>query len=314
MKISDLIFRELIKRGYSKSDGKRVWDIADSKLWYLTPEQAQAYLDLQATSEYKTKLGSKEVVLIKENLGEIVKSVGNEPINVVDLGCGDGKKVVLFLETLNKKVKVRYCPIDISGYMVNKAIEKISKLNAGEIVESHWNISDFENLENVTDILTKQGYKRNLFLLLGNTLGNFEIHDMMYKVRSAMKDGDMLVIGNGLDNGKLESGVLKFVREERGNDKFLGHIPSLLGLDKKNVKFGVRFANSRIEFYYDILKNQVVRFQNKSVDFKKGDEIIVAVSYHLKKDDFKSFVKLYFGESRVFTTDDDSYALALCTK
>ena len=46
-KINDLIFRELIKRGYSLEGNTRIWNIADSKLWYLTPEQAQSYLDAE---------------------------------------------------------------------------------------------------------------------------------------------------------------------------------------------------------------------------------------------------------------------------
>ena len=50
-KINDLIFRELIKRGYSLEGNTRIWNIADSKLWYLTPEQAKAYLDLEELKE-----------------------------------------------------------------------------------------------------------------------------------------------------------------------------------------------------------------------------------------------------------------------
>ena len=37
-KINDLIFKELIKRGYSLEGNTRIWNIADSKLWYLTPD------------------------------------------------------------------------------------------------------------------------------------------------------------------------------------------------------------------------------------------------------------------------------------
>ena len=46
MQVNDLIFKELIKRGYSLDGKTRIWNIADSKLWYLIPEQAQGYLDL----------------------------------------------------------------------------------------------------------------------------------------------------------------------------------------------------------------------------------------------------------------------------
>ena len=49
--INDLIFKELIKRGYSLEGNTRVWNIADSKLWYLTPEQSEAFLDIEKGKE-----------------------------------------------------------------------------------------------------------------------------------------------------------------------------------------------------------------------------------------------------------------------
>ena len=52
-KINDLIFKELLKRGYSLEGNTRVWNLADSKLWYLTPDQAQAFLDLEQSKDYR---------------------------------------------------------------------------------------------------------------------------------------------------------------------------------------------------------------------------------------------------------------------
>ena len=51
--INDLIFKELIKRGYSLKGNTRIWNISDSKLWYLKPDQAQAYLDLERSKVYQ---------------------------------------------------------------------------------------------------------------------------------------------------------------------------------------------------------------------------------------------------------------------
>ena len=155
MEVNDLIFKEIIRRGFSLKGDKKVWDIADSKLWYITPKQAQAYLDFQNVTEYSSQLGSKETALIRESLPSIIRLLGNEPLNIVDLGCGDGKKAVVIIGEMKSKMPLRYYPIDISGYMVNKAIDKISKLEIDEIIESHWNISDFENLENITPLLIK---------------------------------------------------------------------------------------------------------------------------------------------------------------
>ena len=66
-KINDLIFKELIKRGYSLEGNTHVWNIADSKLWYLTTKQAQAYLDLESSKVYKNEVIQKEIDLINDD-------------------------------------------------------------------------------------------------------------------------------------------------------------------------------------------------------------------------------------------------------
>jgi uncharacterized SAM-dependent methyltransferase len=312
-KINDLIFHELIKRGYSQEGKTRIWNIADSKLWYLTPEQAQAYLDVLDSESYKSEFGPKEMTLIGTNISMIVETAAKEPINLVDIGCGDGRKAKIFVEEISKKTKMRYCPIDISGYMVAKAIKEISKYNAGEIIESKWNISDFENLENITPLLNQKEYKKNLFLLLGNTLGNFELHDLLYQIRNCMKSGDYLLIGNGIENKNMEE-VIEFCKTNKLNNEFLIKIPLQLGLEREDVEFGVRFANHRIEFYYTIKKEKSITFNKKTIEFKKGDQLLIAVTYHYSKKDFVEFLNLYFDEVTTKISEDESYALALCKK
>ena len=144
--INDLIFKELIKRGYSLEGNTRIWNIADSKLWYLTPDQAQALLDLEDEEEYKKTVTQQEIDLINNNIEEILRKFKNEPINVIDIGCGDGRKAAMFIEKF-KGTKIRYCTIDISSYMVNKAIRRVKEISTvEEVVEFQWNISDFEQI------------------------------------------------------------------------------------------------------------------------------------------------------------------------
>ena len=310
--INDLIFKELIKRGYSLEGNTRIWNIADSKLWYLKPEQAQAFLDLESSKEYQEEIIQKEVDLINNNIDEIVLKVGKEGLNIIDIGCGDGKKAALFTEHLKGKIKLKYCPIDISDYMVTRAIKNVKKLDAGEIVECQWNISDFENIENITTLLRQGEIKKNLILLLGNTLGNFEINELLYEIRSSMKGGDFLLIGNGLDS-RNSIDILKSYNTPEVNE-FLIHIPLQLGLSKKEIKFGTRFANSRVELYYTLLKDKEIKFQDKAVVFHKGDQILVSVSYKYNKEDFISFMNLYFDDVLMKISENGSYALALCKK
>lgn len=312
--VNDLIFRELIKRGYSLEGNTRVWNIADSKLWYLTPEQAQSYLDLLDSETYQTGYAPKESQMINEHLETLMSRVGNGPYNVVDLGCGDGRKAIKFIEELLKQSKVRYYPIDISGYMVKKAIHTISTMEVEEVVESQWNISDFENLENVTSLINNSNYPRSVFLLLGNTLSNFEFHDLLYQVRSSMKTGDCLIIGNGIENETVEEDMKKFTEKNVHFNEFLVRVPLQLGMKRENIQLNARFRNHRIEFYYDIKENHTVLFGEKKLEFNKGDQIIVAVSYHYSKNDFTSFLNLYFDEVSTKYSKDGSYALAFCRK
>ncbi len=310
--INGMIFKELIKRGYSLDGNTRIWNIADSKLWYLKPEQAQAFLDLENSQDYKKDIIQKEIDLINENIDDMVKDLKGKYWNIVDIGCGDGKKAVIFLNKLKGNFKVRYCPIDISSYMVEKALQKIKKTDVEEVIKFQWNISDFENISNVSNLLRYDKFKENFFLLLGNTLGNFEINELLYEMRSAMKGDDYLLIGNGLDNQKEEE-----ILEAYNNtflDKLLVKTLLQIGFKEENLKYGARFKNSRVEMYYTILKDCKITFLEKEIKFNTGDQIIVGVSYKYNKSDFISFMKLYFDQVDIKISEDGSYALALCKK
>lgn len=312
-KINDLIFNELIKRGYSLRGNTRVWNIADSKLWYLTPEQAQGYLDLEKSSEYQKDVNQAGENLVDENMKEIVKLVGEGPLNIVDLGCGDGRKAWQVMKHFKDKTQIRYCPIDISGYMVSKAIETIQKMNIKQIVEFKYNISDFENLDNLTPLLTKSNYKRNLFLLLGNTLGNFEINDMLYQIRSGMNNGDLLLIGTGIDDNKGDSRAIAYKNNKMWH-QWLKHMVYQLGLKEGDAALDSRFENSRIEMFYVIKKDKTVEFLGKKIEFKKGDEIIILVAYKHKLEDLKEYLNIHFDRVDVKISPDNSTALCLCQK
>ncbi len=314
MHIHSLIFKELLKRGYSLEGNTRVWNIADSKLWYITSEQAQAYLDLVSSDNYKKEISPKENDLIQKNYPEIFSIIKGDSVNIIDLGCGNGKKAAYLIDKMRDRKKIRYFPIDISGYMVQKAIENVRKLDIAEIVGVGWNISDFENLQNISKLFNKREFKDNLFLLLGNTLGNFEIHELLYEVRASMHEGDYLLIGNGLNNDKVEEDIVKACRQNKGFDKLFTYIPLLIGLKKEDVSFDVRFRNSRVEFFHTLLKEKEVIFQNKKIHFDKGDQIIVGVAYHYRKEELLAYLKMYFGYSKIFISNDGSYSLVLCRK
>lgn len=312
-RINDLIFRELVKRGYSLEGNTRIWNIADSKLWYLTSEQSQAYLDLENSEEFKESASNTEFDLLSENMKEISEKIGEGPMNMIDLGCGDGKKAAYIFSKLKDTSKIRYCPVDISGYMVESAISTFSELDVEEVVECQYNISDFENLENLSGLLKKGKFNKGLFLLLGHTLGNFEVNEILYEIRNAMGWDDVLVIVSGIENEKWQ----KWAKEKKSDkmmDNFFGKIPKLLGLKEEDVEFEARFKHHRVEYYYTLKNSRKIESQGKEVQFNKGDQIIVAVSYKHNKEDILSILNMQFREITLKTSEDGSTFLALCKK
>lgn len=315
MQVNDLIFKELIKRGYSLEGKTRVWNIADSKLWYLTPEQAQSYLDLEKSSDYVKAVNHRQGEdLLKKNANMIMAKIKKETaINVVDLGCGDGKKAATLIKELDRRLRIRYCPIDISGYMVQKAIETFSTMKVEEIVEFQYNISDFENLENITPLLTKGEFKRSLYILLGNTLGNFEINELLYEIRSAMLNGDLLLVDTAVVDPKIKEKTEMQSKNKKVED-FLIHIPLQLGLHRNELEYSARFRNSRIEFFFSIKTDREVDFQGKRVRFNAGDQIVVAIAYKHDKEDLKSYFNMYFNEADIILSKDQAQAFILAKK
>jgi uncharacterized SAM-dependent methyltransferase len=313
-KINDLIFKELVKRGYSLEGNTRIWNIADSKLWYLTSEQAQAYLDAENSKEYKKKMVDNEIQLLKETIPKIMKKISSkENITLVDVGCGDGKKAIVPINILKTNHKINYCPIDISAYMVNKAIENISKLEGvDEVVKFQWNVSDFENLENVTELL-RRGNQELLILFLGSTLGNFETHNLLYSLQNSMDFGDSLLIGVALGNTNNGEELAKsYINPEA--DNFMGHVLIELGFTRDQIKFGARYRHHRVECFYEIKEDKTIRFQDKTINFYKGDHVIVSYSHKYNQNELEDSIKLYFGKYEFYTNKEKDWTLVFCKK
>jgi uncharacterized SAM-dependent methyltransferase len=314
IEINEIVFKELIKRGYSLEGKTRIWNIADSKLWYLTQEQAKTYLNLENSERLQKNYFKTELDLISKNISDIRDLIEDKTINIIDLGCGSGKKAARFIKNLNEKkeFKIRYCPVDINSNFVSKAIETVRAENPNEIIKMQWVVSDFENIESISKLLRYKEYQKNVFLLLGNTLENLEIHETLYQIRRAMNDGDILIIGDGLDTKNKEE--LLHIYSSEKIEAFLDYIPEELGFNKKEFKIIREFKNSRVEISYELKVNKKVIFSNKEINFNAGDRLLVFFSYKYDKDDMISFTKMYFDDVEFFTDKKDSYALIVCKK
>jgi len=311
MSVNNIIFNEILKRGYKLEGRTRIWDLSDSKLWYLTPKQSQGFLDVEEDPEYQKYLTNTEVDLIRSNLDFVLSKMKAKSYNVIDVGCGNGKKASLFIGELSKHLNVRYCPIDISSYMVKTASETIRALNIGDVLEFNWNISDFENLENVTSLFRNPSHKHHLMLFLGNTMGNFNHNHILEAIRRSMKKGDFLLIGNGITSTVTDDLIKAYYNKAMIN--FWVQPMLLMGFKENEIQYSVKFGKSRMEMYFTLLKDRKIKHIDKIIDFKQGDQVLVGISYKYTKTEFKKILSSFFTKVKISTDKNDTYALALCT-
>jgi uncharacterized SAM-dependent methyltransferase len=250
-----------------------------------------------------------EVFPSSKNLSLIAKNFSS-PFNIVDLGCGDGTKAITVIHALKGKSDLRYCPIDISSYMVTKAAEKIRHLKLSRVLEFRWNISDFENLTNIMPLIRDPKFNRNLLLLLGNTFGNFDKQDILNSIAKSMKKEDILIIGNSLREQNEEDLIKPY--KNTLLDDFLMFVVNQIGLDKKDVQYDVRFKNSRVEMTYRLLKDKSISHLGREVNFKKGDVLVVCVSLRYSEKELGIALKQFFKKVTVYTNPEATYALAVC--
>ena len=311
-RINETIFRELIRRGYSVSKGTRIWDISDSRLWYLTPELSRGFLKLKRYNPYRKNVVDREIKLIRKHAASIASMLHTKQFNLIDLGCGSGRKAEAFISRLPLNTKLRYCPVDISSSYISQATEKVRALRSKKVTAIKSFTSDFKDLHEIAALLRSARYPHNLILLLGETISHYDINDFLFQLSRNMFKDDFIVIGNGIRRGKRLVALDKY-RVPLFNEWFI-HIMNALGFEESEVTYDARFSNGRVEGLYHVLADKTVMHRGKSVHFKKGDEVIIAIQYKYFPNELERFCKLYFNDVRLIPDSTKDYCLILCKK
>ncbi len=125
----------------------------------------------------------------------INKAVTHQPVQVIELGAGDGWKTKLLLkELLQQNIQFEYFPIDISHNVLEALTESIEREFQGRVPVYGIEGEYFEALS--SPVLQKDVPK--LFLFLGSNIGNFQLReasDFVCRISQMMMEGDKLLVG-----------------------------------------------------------------------------------------------------------------------
>jgi len=313
MELKEVLFKELVKKGYSElKDGRKVWDVANRSIIYMTPELVDSFLKLREHPRYQKTIVEIETELLNGNAKKLIDGHINGPFNLIDMGCEDGSKAKIFIKALNGKTKVRFCSVNVSEKLASLALKNMEKEKFSNVEGCKKIIADFSSLHEIASMVRSEKYQKNVVLLLGSILASFDIHEYLFNLSQGMFKGDVLIIGNAIRAGE------RFVNLENYKSKlfknWFDHLMKAMGFDGKEVSYDARFANGRLEDYYTINKGKKIHYGGKIMEFKKGDEIVVAILYKYYEKELEEFCRMYFREVELVKDEENEYALVLCVK
>ncbi len=139
-------------------------------------------------------LTRSEFEILRNHADTLVERFGKRPINLVDLGAGDGRKTAVVLEALAARgMDVRYVPIDISEPAMKTVVaamgERFPALPIEGLVSEY-----FDGVR----WLSEQTERTNLVLFLGSNIGNFDkahARAFLQQLWSALSPGDHVLVG-----------------------------------------------------------------------------------------------------------------------
>jgi len=238
----------------------------------------------------------------------------SKPLNIVELGSGDGSKTKLLLEAaFELDLKVTFYPIDISPDAL-----MLTKKNIGNLAPVVPVSGDY------TEMLGEELFRKlpnKLILFLGSNIGNFtepECTQFLRYLHKNMKKGEHALIG--FDLVKDPQIIMTAYNDPTGmtsdfNLNLLVMLNRELGADFDTENFFhapvYDEVNKAAKSYLVSSKKQKVYFKKleKSFSFDKGESIYTEISNKYEVDSVKQLIKAAGFEIVSTLTDHREYFL-----
>ncbi|MEM7087440.1 MAG: L-histidine N(alpha)-methyltransferase [Bacteroidota bacterium] len=145
-------------------------------------------------------------------LCDFLKQNFDQSLDVISLGPGSGEKDKIILRNLISEKHLHwYYPIDISSHLLFHTLKKITNEFNDINLKVKAIRANFNSLERLKFVYQYTN-QLNVFLLLGNTIGNYQESNFLNTLRNAMFNQDLLVIE-----------VNKLSKDEQSSGKFINN-------------------------------------------------------------------------------------------
>jgi len=275
-------------------------------------EGADRFVKFEHTAEYG--IGQSEMGIFTENDRRIMTHLENNEYNLLDMGCGDGKKAAAIMNRFKTRDSLQnYFPIDISARMIDIGTSNFTLAHPNSIIETF--VEDFEagNIARVTYYLRRR-YQRNHFILfLGTTIGNLsDSHRLLVNLRESMTNDDFLLIGLAMYNKRknpLEGYDKKIIYD------WLWTIPNKVGIKQEDASIELSFNKKKLRIESTLFFNRgwAKTIGGHEVKIEKGERILIAVSQKFTNDEvLKLLGSAGFKILEIFINKEKDYGIILC--
>ena len=165
---------------------------------YLDPSSAAAWCAIAEQESYTTARNLMPLGRVAERIAELAGPVG---LDVIGLGCGDGKDEVRLTQRLldlHRNRNLRLYLLDISQPLCSGAYRQAAELLADRPTVSVYAIQgNFHNLQRYTPLLhaPERSHRRRVVCMFGNTFANLQ-NEVMFVRNSLLgfAPGDFLLL------------------------------------------------------------------------------------------------------------------------
>jgi dimethylhistidine N-methyltransferase len=260
-----------------------------------------------------------ESEILERYSGEMLAALG-EPVELVELGSGSGRKTRLLIEAaLRRQDELDYHPVDISPSALIAASTGLVGAFEGLRVRAY--ASDYFDVLAARRVRTE---RRTLTLFLGSNIGNYEPPQavaLLRAVSAAFGSGDALLLGTDL---KKDAAVLERAYDDPTGvtaafDKnLLGRINRELGgtFDLRAFEHEARYDAERgvVESFLVAQRAQTVAIDalDLTVGFAQGERIHTESSYKFSASDVANVALVSgFEVARRWTDAQNRFAVSL---
>jgi len=270
-------------------------------------EGADRYTTFTHPKEYG---GESEIDIFIDNNRQFISALGNNRFNLLDLGCGDGKKAAYFMHNLENKSE-GYFPADISTRMLEIGMKNM-ELAFADVDKESFQI-DFEqgNMAQVTYYLRRRYKRPNLILFLGQTIGNIsDAHRVLININESMTHEDILLVGMAYYNTKK---IPVEAYNVPGAVDVMWTVPEKIGIKRNdaNIYWTYNDKKRQLECQLEFSKDWNYTFGLNLLQFAKGQRVRLAISRRFTKDDiFELFANAGFKIELLVHDKDNVLVLA----